>query len=85
MTTNAEMRAKAKRKLEEQLERRALQEQRRRTFAPVWLALGALAALTGIILGVSSTYYQQAAPLQQLPSTTPVTTTTMPPYQVRGE
>jgi hypothetical protein len=85
MISNAEMRAKATRKLEAQLERQVRQAQRRRTVAPVWLALGVLAALAGIILGVSSTYYQQAAPLQQLPSTTPVTTTTMPPHQYQPE
>ena len=45
MSTNAEMRAKAKRKLEEQLERQVRQAQRRRMIVPVAGAFGVFAAL----------------------------------------
>jgi hypothetical protein len=85
MSTNAEMRAKAKRKLEEQLERQVRQAQRRRMIVPVAGAFGVFAALAGIILGASSTYHQQATPLAPITTTTtpytPTTTPTTTPWQ----
>jgi hypothetical protein len=78
--SHAEMRANAKRKLQEQLERRMLQQERRRRMAPYAGVILALLALVVVLMYIFSRPAPLDTPTQITPPLAPVTTTTTP-YQ----